>query len=89
MNLFFIFVRSNKTNSFIFKTSANKQGKFLKYILALLVFSAVDATLVKVLTDGLALYYMYSIFISTTAVFLGKFLVYHFLIFKQEDIIEA
>ncbi len=74
---------------FIFKTSNKKQEKFVKYILSLLAFSVADASLMKVLTDVFSIYYMYSIFISTVAVFLAKFFVYHFLIFKQEELTEV
>jgi putative flippase GtrA len=74
--LYNMFITYNKT--------ADKLRTFVKYIIALVVFGAVDFFFVKLITDqnGEA-YYMLSIIIVTTFVFVTKYFVFNKFVFNK------
>ena len=77
----FITVSSFFLNAkFIFKSHGN-YWNFVKYILMLLTFYGLHVGLVKLLTDELTLYYLYSVMISVAFLFLLKFFVYYKYVF--------
>ena len=56
---------------------------FIKYIIALLSFNFLDAVLVKILTDFIGMYYIVSIVLVTTLLFILKYVVYDNFVFTE------
>ncbi len=66
-----------------FKIKHNKKQNFVKYCLALAIFSIIDALGVKLLTEILQVHYTSSIILITVVLFLAKFIVYNQFIFTK------
>ena len=58
-----------------FKVKKNKK-MFARYVVFFFIFMFVDAALVKIFTDLVGIYYLVSIIITTTILFIAKFFVY-------------
>jgi len=71
---------------FIFRVSDQKFSLLVKYLSSLLIFYFADAGLFMLFTDWLGFYYQCSIFASTFSIFLVKFFIYKFLVFKKREI---
>ena len=69
-----MFITFNKTN--------DKLSKFIIYIIVLVIFGVIDLLLVKFFTQILGVYYILSIIIITTFIFLLKYLVFNKIVFK-------
>ena len=72
-------------NMFItFNKTTDKLRKFVKYVIALVIFGAVDLFFVKLITDKNGeKYYMLSIIIVTTFIFVAKYFVFNKFIFNK------
>ena len=66
-----------------FKVTQDKMINFVKYIIALLLFNFLDATMVRILTEYVKLYYVVSIIIVTVALLILKFIVFDKVIFSR------
>ena len=67
-----------------FNTKKDKKKTFVKYLAALLVFAGLDAALVRLLTDVLSIYYMFSITVVMVGLFVLKFFFYQKFVFVSE-----
>jgi len=72
-------------NMFItFNKTADKLRTFVKYIISLAIFGAVDLLFVKLITDQNGEeYYMLSIIIVTTFIFVAKYFVFNKFVFNK------
>lgn len=70
---------------FVFRVKNEKNKRFFKYLFSIIIFNTVDGLLVKILTELLSIYYLVSIVIVTTLVFVVKFFVYRFAVFNSND----
>ena len=72
-------------NMFItFNKTAEKLRTFVKYIISLVIFGAVDLFFVKLITDQNGeTYYMLSIIIVTTFIFVAKYFVFNKFVFNK------
>jgi len=68
---------------FTFKNVEHKRNKFIVYGVSLVLFSLVDISFVKILTDNFELYYLVSIIISTSMIFLVKYSFYNKFVFVE------
>lgn len=66
-----------------FKVKGRKSKRFAMYVLFILFTMVIDASLVKVFTEFLNIYYIMSIFIVTSILVLFKFYVFNNAIFKK------
>lgn len=64
-----------------FKNVKDKKNKFVVYAISLILFTLVDIYFVKILTDNFQIYYLLSVIVSTTLLFVLKFLFYKAFIF--------
>ena len=58
-----------------FKVKKNK-NMFGRYVVFFFMFMLLDASFVKIFTDVAGIYYLFSIIITTTILFIAKFFVY-------------
>lgn len=68
-----------------FKVTNNKIVNFIKYIVALLGFNIIDAFMVKIFTEKLQLYYVYSIVAVTIVLLIIKFIVFDRVVFSRRS----
>jgi len=61
---------------FVFKNIEARKNKLLVYTVSLILFSLVDILLVSIITDKFHVYYLLSIIISTSFLFMIKFVFY-------------
>jgi len=66
---------------FTFKNVQDKKNKFLVYGISVLAFTLIDIYFVRILTDGFKIYYLISIIISNSILFLTKFIFYKKIVF--------
>lgn len=66
-----------------FRVKDNLKTRFVKYIIFFLFFIFIDIIFVKLLTEKFEFYYMTSIIITTTILFVIKFFVYRLVVFKK------
>ena len=66
-----------------FKVTHNKITNFIKYIIALLLFNVLDASLVRILTEYIELYYVISIIIVTLVLLILKYIVFDKVVFSR------
>jgi putative flippase GtrA len=67
-------------SAFVFNVAKQKKTLY-KYIISLFVFFFLHLTLVKLMTDVLGVYYLASVVISVTLLFVLKFAAYYLLVF--------
>ena len=67
-----------------FKVTHDKAINFMKYIIALLFFNFIDASMVRILTEYVKLYYVVSIIIVTGILLILKFIVFDKIVFSRK-----
>ncbi|MFC1727913.1 GtrA family protein [Nanoarchaeota archaeon] len=67
----------------IFKTTKNKRRTFVKYLVSLGIIAVIDALLVRIITEYLAIHYALSITIITALIFVSKYFIYDKLVFTK------
>lgn len=70
----------------IFQVKEDRFKRFFPYISSVLIFTLINIILVKIVTEYIGLYYLYSIIIITAVLFLTKFVLYDNYIFSSRGI---
>ena len=69
-----------------FKVTHDKIINFIKYVIVLLLFNFSDALSVRILTEYIGFYYVFSIVIVTAVLFILKFIVFDKFVFSRRYI---
>ncbi|MFH0863089.1 MAG: GtrA family protein [Candidatus Altiarchaeota archaeon] len=72
------------TMKVIFKAKGKAGQRFIRYVLLIAVFYALNITLVKFITENMGLYYMLSIVSVTACTFVFKYLTYKRKVFQED-----
>ncbi|MCH7755802.1 GtrA family protein, partial [candidate division KSB1 bacterium] len=85
ISLFILIIFSFFYNAYItFNVRDNKRKNIIKYSIALIVLSFIDAFSVKLITEEIGVFYLASIVVVTGALFFVKFFVYKKIVFKKK-----
>jgi dolichol-phosphate mannosyltransferase len=68
---------------FVFKTKRNHKKRFVYYIVAVIIFLFLNTLAVRILTENLKFYYLFSVVVVTILFTILKFSVYNKIIFKD------
>ena len=80
------FVGFYLSKDYIFRYAENSNNVFAKYAIVRLSILIISPFLVKILTDNLHLYYIYSVTSVAGFVFVLKFFIYDNLVFTKKEI---
>jgi len=80
------FVGFYLSKDYIFRYAENSNNVFAKYVIVRLSILIISPFLVKILTDNLHLYYIYSVTFVAGFVFVLKFFIYDNLVFNKKEI---
>ena len=80
------FVGFYLSKDYIFRYDENSNNVFTKYVIVRLSILIISPFLVKILTDNLHLYYIYSVTSVAGFVFVLKFFIYDNFVFNKKEI---